>query len=84
MKSKIEYAPAERTQRIYARLAGSLFVALILIALGGLLILPAASERAYRVFLLLRMIDPPLGGILLAFALYATLKPVNAFWLNLR
>lgn len=94
MKSKIEYAPAERTQRIYARLAGSLFLALIIIALGGSLILPhiaegatfaetaktiAASERAYRVFLLLRMIDPPLGGILLAFALYVTLKPVNSF-----
>ena len=94
MKSKIEYAPAERTQRIYARLAGSLFLALIIIALGGSLILPhiaegatfaetaktiAASQRAYRVFLLLRMFDPPVGGILLAFALYATLKPVNSF-----
>ncbi len=42
----IEAGPAESTQRIYARLAGCLFLALIVIALGGSLIVPHIAETA--------------------------------------
>src|SRR5262249_36068410 len=82
-----------RTQRLYARLAGSLFLGLIVSVFVGSLIVPhiagsatfseaatiiAASERSYRVSLALQLIVT-LGGVLLAFALYATVKPVNSF-----
>lgn len=91
--TKIESAPGERTQRIYARLAGFLLLWLIINGLGGTLILSriagsgtfaetagriAASERLYRVGLSSGIIET-LSGVLLFFALYVTLKPVNSF-----
>src|SRR5215470_7072426 len=92
MKSNIEDAPAERTQRIYARLAGILFLAAIVLAFGGGFILSqiagsgsfaeiarriAAGERLYRVALSLQLIAV-LSGALFFFALYVTLRPVNS------
>ena len=91
MKLGIEDAQGERTQRIYARLAGFLLLWLIINGLGGTLIYSrivgsgtfaetakriAASERLYRVALSSEVIET-LSAVLLAFALYATLKPVN-------
>ena len=91
MKFGIEEAHGERTQRIYARLAGFLLLWLIINGLGGTLIYSrivgsgtfaetakriAASERLYRVALSSEVIET-LSAVLLAFALYATLKPVN-------
>src|SRR5215813_8765332 len=93
MKFGIEEAHGERTQRIYARLAGFLLLWLIINGLGGTLIYSriegkgtfaetakriAASERFYRVALSTEVIET-LSAVLLAFALYATLKPVNSF-----
>ena len=90
---QMEHAPAERTQRIYARLAGFLFLWSIIIGLGGALLLSriegngtfaetakriAESERLYRV-VLSSAVNVPLSAALLAFALYVTLKPVNSF-----
>ena len=81
----------EKTQRFYARLAGSLLLWLIINGLGSAFILShitgsgtfaetamriAASERLYRVALSSLVIENLSGG-LLAFALYVTLKPVN-------
>jgi hypothetical protein len=89
----MEHAPAERTQRIYARLAGFVFLWSIVIGLGGALLLDriegngtfaetakriADSERLYRV-VLSSAVNVPLSAVLLAFALYVTLKPVNSF-----
>ena len=83
----------EQEQRRYARLAGLLLLGAIIVALGGGAILSnisgngtfaetasriAASERLYRVALSSLLIVT-LSSILLAFALYATLKPVNSF-----
>src|SRR5215468_12770862 len=91
MKLGIEDAQGERTQRIYARLAGFLLLWLIINGLGGSLIFSyvagsgtfeetakriAASERLYRVALSSQVIET-LSAVLLAFALYAILKPVN-------
>ncbi|MGA8028272.1 MAG: DUF4386 domain-containing protein [Bryobacteraceae bacterium] len=91
MRLGIENAEAGKTQRTYARLAGILFLGVILIALIGGSILSrvagsgtfaetaariAASERLYRVALSTVLIAT-LGSTLLAFALYATLRPVN-------
>lgn len=93
MKLEIGDTPAERTQRIYARLAGFLFLWLIINALGGSLMFSritgsgtfvetalriAASERLYRVALSSEVIET-LSAILLFFALYVTLKPVDSF-----
>jgi hypothetical protein len=87
----IEKTEAEKTQRTYARLAGSLFLGVILIALVGGSILShiagdgtfvetaariKSSERLYRVALSTVLIAT-LSSTLLAFALYATLRPVN-------
>ena len=81
----------ERTQRIYARLSGFLLLWLIINGLGGALLFSriagsgtfvetakriAASERLYRVALSSQVIET-LCTVLLAFALYVTLKPVN-------
>src|SRR5260370_7071842 len=81
----------ERTQRIYARLAGFLFLWLIITGLAGEITIShivgsgtfaetakrvVASERLYRVALSSELIET-LSAILLAFALYATLKPVD-------
>ena len=80
-----------RTQRIYARVAGFLFLWLIITALTGLITTSriagsgtfaeqaqriAASERLYRLALTSSLIET-LSALLLAFALYATLKPVD-------
>jgi uncharacterized protein DUF4386 len=82
-----------RTQRIYARLAGFLFLWLIITALTGMFLNAriagsgpfaetakriAASERLYRLGLLLELIET-LSALLLGFALYATLRPIDKF-----
>lgn len=81
----------ERTQRIYARVAGFLFLWLIITGLAGALTIShivgsgtfaetakrvAASEHLYRLALTSDLIET-LSALLLAFALYATLKPVD-------
>jgi len=88
---EMEYSPAERTQRFYARIAGFLFLWLIITALAGMLTTShivgsgtfaetakrvVAAERLYRVALSCGLIET-LSTVLLAFALYATLRPVN-------
>lgn len=92
MQSEIQRTEASRTQqRRYARLAGFLFLAVILIAFAGGFILSriagvgdfaeratriAASEHLYRVGLSM-IVMVSLGSALLAFSLYATLRRVN-------
>jgi hypothetical protein len=85
------YIGAEKTQRMYARLAGFLFLWLIITGLAGMLTIShivgsgtfaetakrvVASERLYRVALASELIET-LSTLLLAFALYVTLKPVD-------
>lgn len=85
------YSGAEKTQRMYARLAGFLFLWLIITGLAGMLTIShivgsgtfaetakrvVASERLYRVALASELIET-LSTLLLAFALYVTLKPVD-------
>lgn len=80
-----------RTQRIYARVAGFLFLWLIITGLASMLTASrilgsgtfaetakraAASERLYRIGLCSGLIET-LSVVLLAFALYVALKPVN-------
>jgi hypothetical protein len=92
MRSESENAQLQKTQRTYARLAGSLFLGVIIIAFGSGFILShiagsgtfaetaeriAESERLYRVSLSTAMIAT-LSSALLGFAIYATLKPVNS------
>lgn len=92
MRSEVENAAVDKTQRPYARLAGFLFLWVIILAFGGGFILSgvagsgsfaetakriAESERLYRVGLS-TMVIASLSSVLLAFALYATLKPVNS------
>jgi hypothetical protein len=92
MRLAIENAEGEKPQRTYARLAGFLLIAVIVIALGSGVVLSrvagsgtfaetakriAASEHLYRAALSAAVIVS-LGSALLAFALYATLKPVNS------
>src|SRR5215469_7289329 len=89
---EIDKAETSRLQRTYARLAGFLFLAVIALALAGGSILShvagggtfaqraariAASEHFYRVGLSMVLIVS-LGSVLLAFSLYATLRPVNS------
>ena len=91
MLLEIENAVGDKTQRTYAKLAGFLFLGVIMMAFGGGFILSsiagngsfaetakriAASERLYRVGLS-AMVIATLSSVLLAFALYVTLKPVN-------
>jgi hypothetical protein len=81
----------ERTQHRYARIAGFLFLWLIITGLAGELTIShivrsgtfaetasrvVASERLYRVALSSELIET-LSALLLAFALYVTLKPVD-------
>jgi len=88
---EVEKAEAARTQRTYARLAGFLFLAVVALAVAGGSILSqvagtgtfaeraariAASERLYRTGLSIVVIVS-LGSVLLAFSLYAALRPVN-------
>jgi len=92
VRSGIENAGAYETQRRYARLAGILFLAELVLAFGGGSILShvagsggfaeiaariAASERLYRAGLS-TVVIATLGSVLLDFALYATLRPVNS------
>ena len=92
MQFEIDKAEASRTQRTYARLAGFLFLAVIAFALAGGSIIShvagggtfaqraariAESEHLYRVGLSMVLIVS-LGSALLAFSLYATLRPVNS------
>ena len=87
----MENSSTERTQRIYARVAGFLFLWLIITGLGGMLTVShivgsgtfaetakrvVASERLYRVALSSELMET-LSALLLAFALYVTLKPVD-------
>jgi hypothetical protein len=92
MRSEFENAGVDKTQRKYARLAGCLYLGVILMALAGGFTLShvagsgnfeeiakriAASEHLYRLGLSI-VVVASLGSALLAFALYATLKPVNS------
>lgn len=87
----MEDSSAQRTQRIYARVAGFLFLWLIITGLAGMLTISrivgsgtfaetakrvVAAERLYRVALSSELIET-LSALLLAFALYATLRPVD-------
>ena len=87
----MEDSSTERTQRIYARVAGFLFLWLIITGLAGALTIShiagsgtfaetakrvVASEHLYRVALSSELIET-LSAVLLAFALYVTLKPVD-------
>ena len=91
MRLEIQDAEAGKTKRTYARLAEVLFLGVILLALAGGFILSrvagsgtfaqtaariAASERLYRAALSTVLIVT-LSSTSLAFALYATLRPVN-------
>jgi hypothetical protein len=91
MGSANEDAEVNQAQRTYARLAGLLLLAVIILALGSGVVLSkigcngsfaetatriAASERLYRVALS-SVVVVSLSSTLLAFALYVTLKPVN-------
>ncbi len=85
------YSGPEKTQRIYARVAGFLLLWLIITGLAGAFTIShivgsgtfaetakrvVASERLYRVALASELIET-LSTVLLAFALYVTLKPVD-------
>src|SRR5882762_9664829 len=87
----MEDSSTERTQRIYARVAGFLYLWLIITGLTGTLIIShivgsgtfaetakrvVASEHLYRLALSSELVET-LSAALLAFALYVTLKPVN-------
>jgi hypothetical protein len=93
MALEMEYSPAEKTQRTYARVAGFLFLWLIITGVAGLLINSqivgsgtfaetakrvVRSEHLYRLGLCLELIET-MSAALLAFALYVMLKPVNKF-----
>src|ERR1700730_18812055 len=88
---EMEDISTERTQRIYARVAGFLYLWLIITGLAGTLTIShiagsgtfaetakrvVASERLYRVALSSELIET-LSAVVLAFALYVTLKPVD-------
>ena len=90
-QTRMEDSSTERTQRIYARVAGFLFLWLIITGLAGELTIShivgsgtfaeiakrvVASEHLYRVALSSELIET-LSAVLLAFALYVTLKPVD-------
>jgi hypothetical protein len=87
----MEDSSKERTQRIYARVAGFLFLWLIITGLAGALTIShivgsgtfaetakrvVASEHLYRVALSSELVET-LSALLLALALYVTLKPVD-------
>jgi hypothetical protein len=92
MTPAMEYSPAERTQRTYAKLAGFLFLWLIITGLTDLIITSrivgsgpfaesaqrvVASEHLYRLALCFGLIET-LSVVALAFALYVTLRPVDS------
>lgn len=87
----IEHTSPEKIQRVYARVAGFLFLWLIITGLAGALTIShiagtgtfaetakrvADSEYLYRAALASELIEV-LSAVLLAFALYVTLRPVN-------
>lgn len=87
----MEDSSTERTQRIYARVAGFLYLWLIIAGLAGTLTIShivgsgtfaetakrvAASEHLYRVALSSELVET-LSAVVLAFALYVTLKPID-------
>jgi Domain of unknown function (DUF4386) len=89
--TQIEGSSTERTQRLYARLAGFLFLWLIITGLAGLFIIShivgtgtfaetakrvVASEHLYRLALCFELVET-MSAALLAFALYVTLEPVD-------
>lgn len=88
---EVEDSSTERAQRIYARLAGFLFLWLIITGLTGALTIShivgsgtfaeqakraVAAEHLYRAALSSELIET-LSALVLAFALYVTLKPVD-------
>jgi hypothetical protein len=92
MRPAIENADHYKTQRTYARLAGFLLLAVIVLAFSAGFIVSsvapggtfaetaqriAASQHLYRAGLS-AVVIVSLSSTLLAFALYATLKPVNS------
>jgi hypothetical protein len=92
-QTRMEDSSTERTQRTYARVAGFLFLWLIITGLAGEITISyiagsgtfaetakrvAASEHLYRAALSSELIET-LSAVLLAFALYVTLKPVDKF-----
>jgi hypothetical protein len=92
-QTRMEDSSREKTQRIYARIAGFLFLWLIITGLAGEITIShivgsgtfaeiakrvAASEHLYRAALSSELIET-LSAVLLAFALYVTLKPVDKF-----
>ena len=91
MATAMEQTDASAAQRGYARLAGLLFLGVLVLAFGGGFLAShvagsgtfvetaqriAASERLYRIALSIVVLST-LSSALLAFALYATLKPVD-------
>jgi len=87
----VQVDPAEKTQRIYARVAGFLFLWLIFTGVAGLLIEShivgsgtfaetarrvVASEHLYRLALCTELIET-MSALVLAFALYAALRPFD-------
>ena len=87
----MEDSSTERTQRIYARIAGFVLLWLIITGLAGALTIShivgsgtfaetakrvVASEHLYRLALSSELIET-LSAVLLAFALYVTLRPVD-------
>ena len=92
MRPAIEKADASKTQRTYARLAGILLLAAIVLAISAGFVVSsiapggtfsetaqriAASQHVYRAGLS-AVVIVSLSSALLSFALYATLKPVNS------
>jgi hypothetical protein len=86
-----DFSATAKTQRTYARLAGFLFPWLIITGIAGLLIEShitgsgtfaeaakrvAASQHLYRIGLCIELIET-MSALVLAFALYVTLKPFN-------
>lgn len=87
----VEDSSSATRQRRYAQLAGFLFLWLIITGLTGLMLNAriagsgtfaetakriTASERLYRLGLLIELTET-LSALLLGFALYATLRPIN-------
>lgn len=87
----IEVTATERMQRVYARVAGFLFLWLIITGLAGALTIShivgsgtfaetskrvVASDHLYRVALSSELLET-LSAAVLAFALYVTLRPVD-------
>jgi hypothetical protein len=92
MTPAMEYSPAARTQPTYAKLAGFLFLWLIITGLTDLIITSrivgsgpfaksaqrvVASGHLYRLALCFGLIET-LSVVALAFALYVTLRPVDS------